>query len=245
MIARAVVFFDALVALMGATFQDVAAHLARWGRPELVYLPAALLAAALIAHARVPPRLPENFAWYLILALLAGASLATPWIPWTYVGVAVRPLLLLVIVLVMLRLRPRIGNLYLSGLVPGFLVLIAFTALLYESIPIVTDLRNVGVTHPMVERIPLPMANVAAAGIVVAIFIVASGIRHRPMQLNPSRGWLWAGVVAWVAGAAVSHVRMYLEYAHYALTVAHVLLFIGAFYLLSHLLPGREADRLH
>ncbi len=242
MIIRAVVFFIALVVLIGATFQDIAAILSRWGPLVLVYIPAVVIAAALMAHARVPSRLPTHPGWYGVLGVLALAFIAAPWAPVPFIDVVARPLLMAAVVLALLRLTPRAGSLYERTSVPGVLVFLAFTALLYESIPIVDNIRAFGLSHPSIEKIPAPMANVAAAAIVVAIFIVASGIRHRFLQTNPTRGWLWAGLALWIAAAGASHVRAYAMYADYALTAAHVLLFVGAFYLLSHLLPRRGAD---
>ncbi|MBC8022017.1 MAG: hypothetical protein H7Y14_02785 [Burkholderiales bacterium] len=239
---RAVIFFVALTVMIAATFQDAAAILSRWGRPELVYIPAAIVAAALMAHARVASRLALNVGWYLVLAILALVFIAAPWAPVPFIDVVARPLLMVAIVLVLLRLTPRAGSLYERTSVPSVLVFLAFTALLYESIPIVDNIRAFGLSHPSIEKIPAPMANVAAAAIVVAIFIVASGIRHRFLQTNPTRGWLWAGLALWIAAAGASHVRAYAMYAEYVLTAAHVLLFVGAFYLLSHLLPRRGAD---
>jgi hypothetical protein len=237
---RSSVFFVALAVLIGATFQAIAEVFSAKGT-EVVYLPAAVVAAILMWHARVPARLPANAAWYAVLllpalAFLAGgqASVAIP--------VVARPLLLIAVVLLLLRLTPHAGSVYERMPVPGVLVFFAFTALLYQSIPMVEGLRTLGIRPAAIDRIPAPMVNVAACAIVVAIFIVASGIRHRFLQPNPSRAWLWAGVALWIAAAAVSHVRAYATYAYYALGAAQALLFIGAFYLLSNLLPRRAAD---
>lgn len=242
---RAGIFFVAFVVMTAASFQGAAILLARWVNPYLIYVPAALVAAALMAHARVPPRLPANPAWYAVLAVFAAAVLAAPFLPVPLLGSAAKLLLIGAVVAVLLRLTPRIGDLYQSTPLPGFLVFVSLTALLFQSVSIVTDLAAAGITHPEIARIPGPMANLAAAAIVVVVFIMASGIRQRSQQLNPSKSWLVSGMIVWVAAATAAHVRAYAEYAAYALIAAHLLLFIGAFYMLSHLLPSRGADRLH
>ena len=240
---RAGIFFVALVVLMVATFEDAAAMVSPWIDPRLLYVPAALIVAGLLFHARVPPRLPENPAWYGVLGALAIAVAAAPFLAFPYLNLAAEPLLLIGVVLVMLRLKPRIGYLYQSGLVPGFLTFLTFSALLWQSHSIVGSLAAVGVTHPMIERLP-GLANLAAAAILVAIFITASGIRQRSLQLNPSRSWLTMGLLLFIAGAFATHFPAYAQYGRYALIAAHVLLFVGATYLLSHLLPRRAADEM-
>lgn len=241
MMVRAGIFFVALVVLMVATFEDAAAIVSPWIDPRLLYVPAALIVAGLMFHTQVSPRLPENPVWYVVLGALAIAVVAAPLVAVPYLDLAAEPLLLIAAVLVMLRLKPRIGYLYQSGLVPGFLTFLAFSALLSQSHSIVRDLAAVGVTHPMIERLP-GLANLAAAAIVVAIFISASGIRHRSLQLNPFQGWLTMGLLLYIAGAAATHFPAYAQYGRYALVAAHVLLFVGAIYLLSHLLPRRAAN---
>lgn len=243
MMIRAGLFFVALVVLMVATFEDAAAMVSPWIDPRLLYLAAALMVAGLMFHTQVPPRLPENPAWYGVLGALAIAVAGAPFVAYQYVNLAAEPLLVIVVVLVMLRLKPRVGYLYQSGLVPGFITFLTFSALLWQSHSIVGSLAAVGVTHPMVERLP-GLANLAAAAIVVAIFITASGIRHRSLQLNPSRSWLTMGLLIFIAGAFATHFPAYAQYGRYALVAAHVLLFVGAFHLLSHLLPRRAADEM-
>ena len=61
--------------------------------------------------------------------------------------------------------------------------------------------------------------------------------------------WLTAGILACAGGALAAHLPSNIRYGFYAsaglLIVAHLLLFVGSFLLLSHLLPYREADEKH
>ena len=239
MILRAGIFFVALVVLMAVTFRDAAVYLLKF-EPWAVYIPTILVAAGLMAHARVWSRLPPNPAWYVALAVFAVALIVPPRM--REIVPAAHVLLTLTIVLVLLRLQPRAGSLYEGTSVPGVLVFLAFTTLLYQTFPIVETLHVFGVGHYNIDGLPRPLANAAAAAIVVAIFIATSGIRHRFLQPNPSRAWLWVGLVMWIAGWGIYHVREYASYTKYAVNLAHVVLFIGAFYLLSHLLPRRRDD---
>jgi hypothetical protein len=231
------------------TFHDAMALVPMPERLYIVYAPLAVLATILLIHGKVASRVPPNPVLHVIAFGLAAAHVPALLMPLPYEP-ATRVLLIAVVVLILLRLKPRIGDLYQSMPIEGFIAFLALTALLFQSIGIVQELAAVGVTHRELARIPLPMANLAAAAIVVMIFIVASGIRHRPQQLNPSKRWLYAGLAVWFAGAAATHLHgtqyaQYAQYAKYALVAGHVMLFIGAFYMLSHLLPSRDADKLH
>lgn len=243
-------FAIAFVVMTIGTFHDAMALVAMPERLYLVYAPLAVLATVLLIHGRVASRVPQNPVLVGIAFLLAVAHVPALLMPLPYEPLT-RVLLMAFVVMILLRLKPRIGDLYQSLPIDGFVAFLSLTALFFQSIGIVQELAAVGVTHPEMKRIPLPMANLAAAAIVVAVFIMASGIRHRPQQLNSSKQWLYGGLAVWVAGAVLVHFRDYAplrefaQYAKYALVAGHVLLFIGAFYMLSHLLPGREADRLH
>lgn len=239
----AAAFSIAFVVMTLATFQDAMALVPMDQRLYLVYAPLAVLATVLLVHGRVASRVPQNPVLHVIAFGLAVAHVPALLMPLPYEP-ATRVLLIVFVVLILLRLKPRIGDLYQSMPVPGFVAFLSLTALAFQSIGIVQELAAVGVTHREIARIPLPMANLAAAAIVVMIFIAASGIRHRSQQLNPSKPWLYWGLAVWFAGAALTHVREYAQYANYALVAGHVMLFIGAFYLLSHLLPRRAADEL-
>lgn len=252
-IPRATIFFLAYVVMMFATFGDARALLPAEVNPLVLYVPAALIAAAVLAHARIPPRLPQSWGWYVALAILAIAQFMHPFlgvvlfaadfVAVPYLAI-VKPLLMLAVAFTLLGVRPRVGNLYLSGLVPGFTVFLALTALVHQSVALVKDFAAAGVTHPAIEKIPVPMVNVAAAAVVAAIFVMFSGIRHRSEQLNPSKGWLVAGIVVWLASAASVHFPVTRPYGAYGLVAGHVMLLVGMTYLLSHLLPSREADKL-
>lgn len=238
----AAAFSIAFVVMTIATFQDAMALVPMDQRLYLVYAPLAVLATILLVHGRVAARVPQNPVLHAIAFGLAIAHLPALLMPLPYEP-ATRALLVVFVMLILLRLKPRIGDLYQSTPIPGFIAFLSLTALTFQSIGIVQELAAVGVTHRELTRIPLPMANLAAAAIVVMVFIAASGIRHRPQQFNPSKAWLYWGLAAWIAGAALAHVREYAQYANYALVAGHVMLFIGAFYMLSHLLPSRDADR--
>ena len=70
---RTGIFFLAYVVMMVATFPDAAALASRWASPFLLYVPAAVIAAAILAHARIPPRLPDHAGWYVALAVISAA----------------------------------------------------------------------------------------------------------------------------------------------------------------------------
>jgi hypothetical protein len=241
--ARPAIFFVAYVVMMVATFDDAAALASRLASPFLLYLPAALVAAAVLAHARIPPRLPETWGWYVALVLLTLAQLATLVVASPYLAF-VKPALMLAVALTLLRAKPRAGNLYQGETMPGFTAFLAFTALVSMSIRPLADLAAVGVTHPAIERIPAPMTNLAAAAVLAAAFIVLARLRRRSMQPNPAKAWLVPGIVVFLVAAAAMHSKATLEYARYGLLAAHLMLFIGATYLLGHLLPGRATDEM-
>jgi hypothetical protein len=252
-VIRPALFFVAYVVMMVATFADAAALLPRWANPLLLYVPAALIAAGVLAHARIPPRLPRNPGWYVALGVLALAQFASPFLgvvlfaaPFValpYLAI-VKPLLVLTVALVLLRVSPRVGDLHSAQLMPGFTAFLAFTALIHSSLAIVRDLAAAGATHPMIEKVPGPMANFVAAAILAAAFILFTGIRRRSLQPSPARAWLVPGIVLWFASAVAMHFPVTRDYAFHGLVAGHLLLFIGATYLLSHLLPRREADEL-
>ena len=240
---RAALFFFAYVVTMVATFGDAATLASAWMNPLLLYFPAALIAAAALAHARVAPRLPGSPGWYAALVVLALAQLATLAIASPYLA-AVKPALMFAVALTLLRVKPRIGDLYQGATMPGFTAFLAFTALISLSITPLKDLAAVGVSHPAIDRIPWPMTNLAAAAVLAMAFILLTGMRRRSMQPNPAKSWLVPGIVVFIVAAAAHHSKATVEYARYALLVAHLLLFVGATYLLSHLLPSRDSDQM-
>jgi len=242
-VARAAIFFAAYVVMMVATFADASALASQWVNPFLLYVPAAVIATGVLAHARVPPRLPENMGWYVALVVLTLAQLASLAIASPYLAF-VKPVLMIAVAFTLLRVKPRIGDLYQGRTMTGFTAFLAFTALISMSITPLKDLAAVGLSHPAIDRIPWPMTNLAAAAVLAVAFILLTGIRLRSMQPNPARAWLVPGIVIFIVAGAAHHSKATIEYARYALLAAHLLLFIGATYLLSHLLPSRASDRM-
>jgi hypothetical protein len=242
--ARPAIFFAAYVVMMVATFDDAAALASRVASPFLLYVPAALVAAAVLAHARIPARLPEAWGWYVALVLLTLAQLAPLLVASPPYLAFVKPVLMLAVALTLLRTKPRAGNLYQGETMPGFTAFLAFTALVSMSIRPLADLAAVGFTHPAIERFPAPMTNLAAAAVLAAAFILLARLRRRSMQPNPAKAWLVPGIVVFLVAAAGMHSKATLEYARYGLLAAHLMLFIGATYLLGHLLPGRATDEM-
>ena len=240
-LARPAIFFVAYVVMTVATFQDAAAVASKWANPLLLHVPAALIAAGVLAHARVPPRLPESIGWYVALFVPTVGQLAIFAIASPYLAAA-KPALMLAVALTLLHVRPRIGDLYQATTMPGFTAFLAFTALVSQSITPLKDLAAVGVTHPMIERVPWPMANLAAAAIIAAAFILLTRMRRRSLQPCPAKAWLVPGILVFLAAAAAMHAKDLVEYARYGLVAAHLMLFIGVTYLMSHLLPTRAAD---
>ena len=253
---RAAVFFLALVVLarsISLALQSLFAvapalsGLSPDLRYVLTHVPFVVIVALLLRHADVARRLPPGMAWYALLAILAAAKIAFFWV--SFPGMwAIVPLLLVVVMLVLLRLAPRTGDLYQSSLMPGFTAFLGFSLLLASSWPL-----DYGVW--LVRRLPLPpmtlpvlLPNLAIAMLVAALFILLAGLRHRSMQPNPSAGWLWIGIVLTILVEAANIAFQGVFKPEYVLAVrvtAHLALFVGSFYLLSHLLPRRAADELH
>lgn len=255
MIGRAAIFFVAVVVLgrsMAIAFQSLLGTSAAYSElgPGLRYLathvPFAIVVALLMWRANVAPRLPTSPGWYAALAILAAAKVAIFYV--SFPGMwAVTAALLAVVVMVMLRLAPRTGDLYQASVMPGVAAFFGFSFLLALSWPV-----EYGVM--LMQKIPMPpmklpvlLPNLVAAMAVVVVFVMASGIRHRAMQPNPAEKWIWIGVFLAVLVEATTIFlpgvfRPDLLLAERA--AAHVMLFIGAFYLLSHLMPRREADEL-
>jgi hypothetical protein len=240
---RTAIFFLAYTVMMVAMLPDAAALASRWASPFLLHAPAAVIAAAILAHARIPPRLPEPAGWYVALAVLAAAQLARLVIASPYLAFAT-PALMLAAALTLLRVRPRIGDLYQGQTMPGFIAFLAFTALISMSMRPLQDLAAIGITHPALGRVPAPMSNLAAAAVLAAAFVLLSGIRHRSMQPNPAKAWLVPGIAVFLVSAAAMHSNATYEVARYGLLAAHLMLFVGATYLLGHLLPSRPSDHM-
>ena len=256
MSVRAAVFFVAVVVLaraLGLALQALFNAAPTTGafrsdtRYLLTHLPFVLVFALLFAHARIVPRLPANPVWYALLALLAAARVAMFWISYPFMW-AVTPALLVVVVLVLLRLEPRTGDLYQASRMPGVAAFLGFSLLLATSWPVDYGVLLMQYAQLPSLRLPILVPNLAIAMAVAAIFIVASRIRHRSMQPNPGPPWLWMGIVLTIAAEAINIAMRGFFKPEYLLALrvtAHLALLVGSFYLLSHLLPGREADEAH
>jgi hypothetical protein len=253
---RAAIFFLAVVVLarsMALALQALFSASPTAGalpadlRYLLTHLPFAIVFAMLFAHARIVPRLPPHPAWYALLAAFALAKVAIYWISFPYMWLAT-PALLVAVVLVLLRVAPRTGDLYESSLMPGVTAFLGFSLLLATSWPVdygVLAMQKAGLPS---LRLPILVPNLVIAMAVAGIFIVASGIRHRSMQPNPASAWLWIGIVLTVVAETVNITMRGFFKAEYLLAVratAHLALLVGSFYLLSHLLPRRAADEAH
>lgn len=259
---RAVVFFLALTILARAMFPEVSIQGldAAWA-----YLPFAVFVGLLGWHARLWQRLPANPLWYVLLLGLAAAQLAVavpgmrllPFVPY------VKPALLAVVVMVLLRARPRIGSVYEGITVPLLLAFLGFSILLGLSLRVDDELYR----EPYVSRayyglkpwVPL-MPEVILSMAPVAVFLLASGLFRRSRQPTAAKAWLVAGIALFVLGEGLRQVALhalalgvrmpsaadFFARAHTLglplLFAAHVALFVGAFYLLSSLLPRRAAD---
>ena len=253
---RSTVFLLGFAVMATAMFYDFQALMGVWQaignmRPDmryaLVHLPFVVLAAVLFAHAQVFPRLPEHPAWYVVLGVLAVARLVILQVSIPFVWVT-RPALIVIVVLVLLRLKPHVGDRYQASMVPGFTAFVGFTMLLAMSLPpadMLFMLFKAQLALPRQTPIVVPTLVLAAG--VAGIFILASGIRHRLMQANPGVKWLWPGVVLAILVEAVDIGMRGFFKAELVLAVrvaAHLMLFVGAFYILANLLPRRRGEEL-
>ena len=231
-------------------------------REAVLHLPYALIAALLLTRAEVWRRLPAMFSLYPPLAIAMATLLMSATMASSYPNLALlaRPLatLLLVTTLVMVltRLVPKPGFIYEGSSFPAVKAFIALTLLIALSIDFAGAILAVtGFT----VRMPVEYANLILAAVLVAGFITASGIRFRSLQPNSASSWMVAGIAAWAiaeliqpvipllttyglhkeaaVAAFITHAAAIRAALH---IVAHALLFIGAFSLLSHLLPARE-----
>jgi hypothetical protein len=261
MTGRAALAFVALTALAMAMFPElnalIAAHpaLAGWppaGRFLALYAPYAIAIAVLGTHARLWSRLPRDAVWYVLLLSLAMAHVALPWIggslgQFALAAPMLKLALLAVPVAFLLRVTPRTGSLHEAGLVPGFQVFLALAILVALARPWGTDFpEQLASIQRKLPAVPRAAWDFLAAAVVVAAFILASGIRSRALQPCPARGLMQMGIVLFAVSAALPFmVVMAADAARLARLVAQAMLFAGAFYLLTHLLPRRAADELH
>ena len=246
---RKAILFLALVVMATATFDDVNAwieplpairQLPFAVRVALLYLPYAILVGALWWYGRVGARVQGHVVWFVVLALLSAAVIFTPY---------ATPPLVLAIALVLLQLAPRTGTLYEATSFPSLRAFLGFTLLLAISLSWGADVFGIELVAAFVPRLPGDALGLILCAAAVAAFISLARLRHRRVQPCGGAQWLVAGIVACVAGIAGSHLPASVPYAFFAsaaLSIAgHLMLFIGAFLLLTHLLPRREADELH
>jgi hypothetical protein len=175
-------------------------------------------------------------AWFVVLAALAVAEIVTPY---------AAPALILVVALVMIRLAPRTGTVYEATSFPSILAFVGLSVLLAISLRWGADLFGLEFVEAFAPRVPRDAMGLIAAAIAAGAFIAFAGLRHRRVQPCGARKWLAAGIVACALGAVASHVpnAAYSFFASAALLIAgHLALFVGAFLLLSHLLPRRDSD---
>ena len=249
MSARGAILFAALVVLATTTFADANA----WIEPlpeirtlpivvrvALLYVPYALLVGALWFYGRVGSRVEGHIAWFVVLAALTVAEIFTPY---------ATPVLALVVALVLLRLAPRPGSLYEAASFPSIRAFLGFTLLLAMSLKWGADVFGMDLVLDLVPRLPLDAAGLIVSAIAVGAFIAIARLRHRRTQLPGAANWLSVGIVACIAGSVASHVPTKFAYAFFLsaalLVVAHLCLFVGAFLLMSHLLPHRAVDDQH
>jgi len=231
-------------------------------REAALHLPYALIAALLLTRAEVWTRLPAMISLYPPLVIAAAALVMAHAIAATNPQLAVLAVRLVTLVLavtlvmVLTRLMPKPGFVYEGSSFPAVKAFIALTLLLALSIDFAGAI--LGLTGFTV-RMPVEYANLILAAVIVAGFITASGIRFRSLQPNSASSWMLAGIAAWAVAeliqpvipllttygfhkeaavaAFITHAAAIRAALH---IVAHALLFIGAFSLLSHLLPARE-----
>ena len=246
---RAAILFAALVVLATATFADANAwieplpmmrQLPIAARIALLYVPYAILVGVLFLVARIPARVQGKMGWYIALAILAVGVVVTPY---------VSPALMLVAALVLMQLTPRVGNLYDAQSFPSIRAFLGLTRLVAISIKWGADLFGIEFVLEKIPAVPLNAMGAIVAAVAVAAFIMVTRVRHRRVQPCGAAGWLLAGIIFCMAGALAAHLPSTVPYGFYAaaslLIASHVMLFVGAFLLFSHLLPIRGADEQH
>jgi hypothetical protein len=230
----------------------------------------AVAAAWLVTRAKVLSRLPANPVWYLLIALGAALYLigknpllvlfqrAFLSLPLLYLG---KPLLIAAVVVTLLRLQPTPGTRYETIPLPAVRVYLAFTLFLSLALRYAQDFAPSEIVGKVMKELPAGYGDLIVSAIVVAIFMAASGLHRRPMYRSPASSLLSAGIVLYVVGvlltlgaigiASIPFGRtspgtalvLYAPFAGYfSIIAAHIVLFVGAFYLFIHLLP-RDAVR--
>ena len=252
--ARGAILFVALVILATGTFGDANAwieplpairKLPLAARIAVLYIPYAILIAVLWWYAKLGPRLRGHVAVYVVVAALAVAEIF-----YSYAA----PALLLAVATVLLRTVPREGFLYEAASFPSIRAFLGLTLLAALSVRWGTDILGLDMLDEYLENVknvnlPNQLLGLGAAAIAVAIFIVAARLRHRRVQPCGASHWLTVGIVACAGGAVASQLPSNVPFGFYATSglflAGHLTLFVGAFLLLTHLLPTREADQKH
>jgi len=244
---RPAILFVAIVVMATATFSDANAwieplpamrQLPIAARVALLYVPYAILVAILWFYARVQSRVQGNIAWFIALAIFAVGAILTPY---------VTPALMLAIALVLLKLSPRLGFLYEATSFPSIRAFLGFTLLAAMSIKWGADLFGMELLLENLQSVPLDAVGAAVCAVAVGVLIAGAKLRYRRVQPCGAATWLAAGILTCAGGALAAHLPSKIPYGFYAsaglLIAAHLMLFVGSFLLLSHLLPYREADR--
>jgi hypothetical protein len=96
------------------------------------------------------------------------------------------------------------------------------------------------------QSVPLDAVGAAVCAVAVGVLIAGAKLRFRRVQPCGAAMWLTAGILTCAGGALAAHLPSKIPYGFYAsaglLIAAHLMLFVGSFLLLSHLLPKRDAD---
>ena len=252
--ARAAILFVAMVILATGTFSDANAwieplpairKLPLAARLGVLYIPYAILIAALWWYAKLAPRLRGHIAVYGVVAAFAVAEVL-----YSYAA----PGLMLVIAIALLPTAPREGFLYEAAPFPSIRAFLGLSLLAALSLRWGADIIGFDMLDEYLENvknveIPDQLMGLAACAVAVAIFIVAARLRHRRVQPCGAAHWLTVGIIACAGGAAASQLPSNVPFGFYATSglflAGHLALFVGAFLLLTHLLPTREADQKH
>ena len=242
---RPAILFVAIVVMATATFSDANAwieplpamrQLPIAARVALLYVPYAILVAILWFYARVQSRVQGNIAWFIALAIFAVGTILTPY---------VTPALMLAIALVLLKLSPRTGFLYEATSFPSIRAFLGFTLLGAMSIKWGADLFGMELLLENLQSVPLDAVGAAVCAVAVGVLIAGAKLRYRRVQPCGAAIWVTAGILTCAGGALAAHLPSKIPYGFYAsaglLIAAHLMLFVGSFLLLSHLLPLREA----
>lgn len=274
-IVRRALFFIALTVAMKAMFGEVNALVLMWVpaiaemaapvREAVLHLPYALIAALVLTRAEVWARLPAMITLYVPLVVVVAAMVMADAIARTNPELAVLAARLVTLVLaanvvmILTRLTPKPGFIYEGSSVPSVKTFLAMTIALALSIPLAAPLLGVARAGAYAEKVPAAYLDLAVAAIVVAAYIMASGIRFRSLQPNSAATWMVLGIVLWVIAQllepAIGQIRAFgyhkerfvAEFIERAAPIkagleiaAHILLFAGSFSLVSHLLPARD-----